>query len=323
MKAAFLFLAGCLLAAGASAAPRVFAPVFLKPGALNEAYVWDEAPVGPFTVEIRRPDSAKPLAEAKGFAVDRPLSALGVGNRPLKWAAAFLAPDALEAPGPVTLRFLGADGSLWGEAASEIKPRTFPSEALLLDETLSELRSKPNKRKDREAAEIWKLYLAFDSKTKWPEGRFRLPVAPSSRTSAHFGDVRNYRYADGTSSNDYHRGTDFAIPSGTVVTAPAAGTVALVADRMLTGLTIVLGHGPGLYSVYFHLSQTLIKKGQRVGAGDRIGLSGATGLATGPHLHWEVRYGGVSVDALDLVTDGLLDTNTVSTIISSVERPIH
>jgi murein DD-endopeptidase MepM/ murein hydrolase activator NlpD len=93
--------------------------------------------------------------------------------------------------------------------------------------------------------------------------------------------------------------------------------VALVVDRELTGITVVLEHAPGVYSVYFHLSRVMVEAGQTVDAGAVIALSGATGLVTGPHLHWEFRVDGVSVDPMPLVARGLLDTNTVSGVVSS------
>jgi hypothetical protein len=68
------------------------------------------------------------------------------------------------------------------------------------------------------------------------------------------------------------------------------------------------------------LSKLEVQLGDRVKAGDLLGLSGKTGLVTGPHLHWELRYQGVPVDALDLVTEGLLDTERINTLISSIER---
>ena len=316
-----LLILGCA-STWAAAEPRVFAPLFLKLGAVNELYVWDEAPIGAFSVELRRAGAEKAFAVVKGFSVASPLSVLGAGNRSLNWSAALLAPDALEAPGPVVVRFVAAKGKVLGEVASEIHPRSFPSEKIPLDEAMSDLRSKPDPRKDREVAEIWKIYQTFNP-TVWTGDRFLRPVPLAFRTSAQFGDVREFLYADGKSARDYHRGTDFAVPEGTQVVAPAPGTVVLVANRLLTGTTIVVEHAPSVYSVYFHLSKAQVKKGQKVAAGDGLALSGATGLVTGPHLHWEVRVGGVPVDALDLITDGLLDTNTVSAVISSVERSIH
>jgi len=312
-----------LVAASAQAAPRWFAPVYLKPGAVNELYAWDEDPVEPFTVEVVRVGSEKSLVTAQGFAVDRPLAVLGDSNRPLKWSAALVSPDALEAPGPVTVRFLGKGRTLLAEVASEIHPRTFPVESIPLNKAMTQLRAQPDARKDKEAAAIWAVYQSFHGRFPWAGGRFTLPVAPGFPTSAQFGDTRQYEYSDGTTAQDYHRGTDFAVPVGTPVSAAAPGTVALAADRMLTGGTVVIEHAPGVYSVYFHLSKLLVKKGQKVEAGTPVALSGATGLVTGPHLHWEVRVDGVPVDPLDLVVDGLLDTKAVAGVISSVEQPIH
>jgi murein DD-endopeptidase MepM/ murein hydrolase activator NlpD len=308
---------------GLGAAPRWFAPVVLRPGSVNEVYAWDEAPVGPFRVEVRRPGAQEAFAGATGFAVDRPLSVLGQGNRPLKWSAALVCPDASEEPGPVTVRFLGAGGKVLSEVASEIAPRSFPSEDIPLDKDMSRLREKPDPRKDREAQAIWAVYLKFEGRFPWTGTRFLLPVDPSFPTSAQFGDVRHYRYADGTTAQDYHTGVDFAVPVGTPVRAPAPGKVVLAADRMLTGTTLVLEHAPGVYSVYFHLSRALVTVGRSVQAGDRLALSGASGLVTGPHLHWEIRAGGVPVDPLDFTTDGLLDTKAVGAVVSSVERLIH
>ena len=314
-------LAGLILVSGLDAAPRWFAPVVLKPGAVNELYAWDEAPVGPFRVEVRRPDAKQALVAVTGFVVNRPLSVLGQGNRPLKWSAALVSFDALEGPGPVVVRFLAPGGKVLAEAPSEIAPRSFPSEDIDLDKTMSQLREKPDARKDREARAIWSIYLRFDRTYPWAGSRFALPVDPSFPTSAQFGDIRHYRYVDGTQSQDYHTGIDFAVPVGTPVRAPAPGKVVLAADRMLTGTTLVLEHAPGVYSVYFHLSRALVTVGRTVLAGDRIALSGATGLVTGPHLHWEVRSGAFPVDPLDLTTDGLLDTKAVTAVISSVEHP--
>lgn len=318
-----LAVALLLTAASLGAEPRWFAPVFLKAGAVNEVYGWDEAPVGDFTVEVVRAGETAPLVRTVGFSVDRPLPVLGASNRPLKWSAALVCPEALATPGPVLVRFLGAGGRVLAEVESLIRPRHFPVESIPLDEQMSRLRDRPDPRKDREAREIWAVYQRFHPRFSWVGGRFQLPVDPSFLTSAQFGDIRHYLYFDGTSSVDSHRGTDFAVPVGTPVLATAPGAVVLAADRMLTGTTLILEHAPGVYSVYFHLSRALVSPGKKVAAGDRIAFSGATGLATGPHLHWEVRVGGVSVDPLDLVADGLLDTKVVGGVISSSEHAIH
>ena len=301
-----------LCAFSAQAVPRFHIPESLKPGAVNEIYGWDSDPLPEFRVEVRRPGGALVLS-APGFAVDRPFPAEHPG--PAHWSAALAAPDAFDAAGPVSVTVLNGKTVLW-QAASAIASVTFASEDIPLDEAMSDLRSVPDPRKDREAARIWAVYTSFHP-DYWAEEGFQLPVPPKTRISARFGDQRRFLYTDGGSARDYHRGIDFAVPVGTKVAATGNGRVAFVADRELTGTTVVLEHAPGVYSVYFHLSRALVAQDETVMAGQTIALSGATGLVTGPHLHWEFRVDGVSVDPMPLVSDGLLDTNTVSRVISN------
>lgn len=98
-----------------------------------------------------------------------------------------------------------------------------------------------------------------------------------------------------------HYGVDVAVPIGTPVKAPAGGVVALAEpDLYFTGGTVIVDHGHGLSSVLVHLSKLLVKPGERVERGQVIALSGMTGRATGPHLHWGVYWFGAHVDALRL-----------------------
>jgi len=97
-----------------------------------------------------------------------------------------------------------------------------------------------------------------------------------------------------------HSGIDIAAPAGTVIHAPLAGRVLLVSDMYLNGKTVAIGHGNGLVSVYSHMQVTKVKKGDWIENGQQIGEVGATGRATGPHLHWGVRfnYARVNPDSL-------------------------
>lgn len=319
----WVVLWGLWCASQAWAEPQWYAPGHLQVGAVNEAYGWNQGSVPEFSVDVVRPGTTRPLADAPGFAQDQPLF-LGSGTPAnFHWSAALVCPDALEAAGPVTIRFWGPGRHLLASVPSVIDPRVFPVEEIPLDKTMSQLREKPDPRKDREWAQIWGVYTSFDPSFRWAAGHFTQPVPEGTRLSARFGDTRHYDYSDGATSRDYHRGVDFAVPVGTPILAPAPGRVALVADRMLTGHSLVLEHGPGVYSVYFHLSQALVHPGETVVLGQKIALSGATGFVTGPHLHWEIRVNGVSVDPLPLVSQGLLDTVSVGKIISSFERPSH
>ena len=93
-----------------------------------------------------------------------------------------------------------------------------------------------------------------------------------------------------------HAGVDIAAAKGTSVVTPAAGMVADVGEYILTGRTVIVDHGQGVMTAYFHLDTALVRRGDQVAAGKRVGRVGATGLATGPHLHYGIYIHGKDVD---------------------------
>ncbi|MBK3564278.1 LysM peptidoglycan-binding domain-containing M23 family metallopeptidase [Streptomyces sp. MBT62] len=108
-----------------------------------------------------------------------------------------------------------------------------------------------------------------------------------------------YHVAGSMWSSGYHTGVDFVVPTGTTVKAVAAGTVVSAAYDGAYGNEVVIRHADGEYSQYAHMSQLSVSAGQTVTEGQQIGLSGATGNVTGPHLHFEIRttpYYGSDVD---------------------------
>jgi murein DD-endopeptidase MepM/ murein hydrolase activator NlpD len=127
------------------------------------------------------------------------------------------------------------------------------------------------------------------------EGPFVAPV-PGPSNSA-FGRLSVFNGKPGSR----HQGADFQANAGTPVIAPNAGVVVLASDLYFSGNTVVVDHGEGLFSLMAHLSRVAVEPGASVGKGDRLGDVGATGRVTGPHLHWAVRLGGVSVDPLSLM----------------------
>lgn len=127
---------------------------------------------------------------------------------------------------------------------------------------------------------------------------WRRPFAwpATGRISGLFGAQRIYRGEPGA----YHGGVDIAKPTGAIVRAPADGVVILAADRPYTleGNLLMIDHGLGLNSAFLHLSRIDVRVGQAVRRGDPIGLVGATGRATGPHLHWGLRWGEARLDPM-------------------------
>ena len=147
-------------------------------------------------------------------------------------------------------------------------------------------------------------YFAQD----WKNG-FVLPL--KGRISGHFG---NQRIFNGVPKNP-HSGTDIAAPSGTKIFASGDGKVLLSGgDYFYSGNMVIIDHGQGLKTIYAHLSKALVKVGDVVKKGDVIGLVGATGRATGPHLHW-----GASVKNVRFRPHSLLEENSKSCMILNKE----
>ena len=140
------------------------------------------------------------------------------------------------------------------------------------------------------------LYL-LHSDAPSPAAGFIQPL--QGRISSLFG---HRRFFNGQARNP-HSGLDIAAPTGSEISAPAAGEVTLVDDLYYNGKTIFLDHGQGLITMYCHLSETLVAVGERVAQGEVIGLVGATGRVTGPHLHWSVSLNGYRVDPQSVMAE--------------------
>ncbi len=148
----------------------------------------------------------------------------------------------------------------------------------------------------REQAQVTAARVRDDDRADFATP-FAWPV--QGRISGRFGNQRVYNGKPGSP----HSGMDIAAPSGTPVLAPAAGIVTFAApDLYLTGGTLLLDHGFGISSNFLHLSRIDVKVGDRIEQGQVIGAVGATGRATGPHLHWGMNWFDVRIDPL-LVLD--------------------
>jgi hypothetical protein len=140
-------------------------------------------------------------------------------------------------------------------------------------------------------------------RTESPQQLWKGDFSPPTDQPGHnFGKQRRYleaarkgrKAAPGWMS--YHRGTDFSLPPGTPVPAANAGRVLAAEPFVLPGNAVFLDHGQGLITAYMHLSEIKVKPGDTVSPGQIVGLTGNTGRATGPHLHWALYVQGVSVN---------------------------
>ena len=211
--------------------------------------------------------------------------------------AVLLLPLPCDYPDPlVRVRLTDLEG-VTTEFAVEVKPHEFIHEEIPLNGAMTGLRQNDDPRKAEEARLLNSLLSGVDDQAPLYRRPLILPVG-EARKSSHYGDRRLFRYLDGSAARALHYGVDYAVPTGTPVLAAAAGRVLLAAERMLTGFSVVIEHGPGIYTLYYHLDSLAAGEGELVEQGQSIGLSGMSGLATGAHLHWELRINRVPVDPL-------------------------
>ncbi|MCA9918296.1 MAG: LysM peptidoglycan-binding domain-containing protein [Anaerolineales bacterium] len=201
--------------------------------------------------------------------------------------AALVGIDAFAAPGLFDLRLEGSGERPW---------RPFSQQILVNagDYSLQQIpvADDPVTRQQEDAV-LNTFYLTNTEIRQW-EGLFTSPVTTAIVT-ARYGDPRSYA---GGPVEIYHSGVDFAGTVGTPILAPANGTVVFNELMDLHGNTVVVDHGQGVVTAYFHLSETFVSVGDVVTAGQPLAAGGSTGLSTGPHLHWELRVNGVSVNGL-------------------------
>ena len=172
--------------------------------------------------------------------------------------------------------------------------KDFVSETIPLDDTNTSIKTDSSNARMNQIAKLNKILATINSDAVYQDTAF-IPPTPVVRRTSYFGDRRVFTYSSGGSSTSMHFGVDYGMPEGTEVKSCAAGKVVLSEWRNSTGWSIVIEHLPGLYSLYYHLSEMIVKEGDMVSSGQLIALSGCTGLATGPHLHWEMRLNGEAV----------------------------
>ena len=199
--------------------------------------------------------------------------------------------SAVAAPGPAPLYLAAGDSEVTLEA--QIQAGVFETEeipASASDPILSQA-AKVN----AELVLTTRLFAGMTPFGWTPRSRFASPLVGQFPRTAPFGSRRTYGDSPAIS---FHAGEDFAAPPGTPVLAPAAGVVLLAAPLFVRGNAVMIDHGRGVISGYWHMSKLDVKPGDRVEPGQQLGEVGTTGLSTGAHLHWELHVDGVAVDPL-------------------------
>lgn len=237
------------------------------------------------------------VTEVRGEIDEEPLHFV-TADSGIIWTA--LAPVPVEGGDslPILLVLVHSERHDTIRTAIAVTQPTYPSEKLSVAPRMAEPDSAGRVRIARDIARARAVSRAAHATAQLWEGGFRLPRP--SRITSDFGTGRDYN----GKVTSRHLGTDFDGKVGSPIIATNRGRVALVARFYLAGNVIYLDHGGGLISGYFHLSKALVKTGQVVEKGQLIGRVGRTGRVTGPHLHWIMRYGGITVDPMSVL--GLL-----------------
>ena len=179
----------------------------------------------------------------------------------------------------------------------DVKSVKFPVEHLKVAEKYVELNPEDAERAGREAREIEEIHKAISGEALWKQA-FVVPVPGG--VGSGFGKRRVF---NGESRNP-HAGADLKATTGTPIRSTNRGRVVLAKDLFFTGNTVIVDHGLGIYTLYAHLSRIDVAKDSIVERAQVVGLAGATGRVTGPHLHWGARVQNTRVDPFSLINLG-------------------
>jgi len=277
---ASLIVAGPL---GAQRPHLTIAPARPQPGALVRLTLADVRQTRDSVVSIRGTMAGEPLHFAERGATYRAIGAVPVDSAGMVTAHVI-----------VTRASGGADTL---SASVEPPPLPPPAEQLAVAERFGRpMDSATSARVTREGERAHAVgRRSHETPPLWTAA-FQRPR--TSVVSSAFGSGRTF---NGQVSSR-HLGVDFRGALGAPIHAANRGVVVLVDTFYLGGRVIYLDHGGGLTTAYLHLSRALVSVGDTVARGQTIGLVGATGRVTGPHLHWTARYGGITVNPMDLLT---------------------
>jgi murein DD-endopeptidase MepM/ murein hydrolase activator NlpD len=199
----------------------------------------------------------------------------------------------------VIISYLKNNKREFTSAEIRITDGKYKSEKIKVQGSKVNLNKRDKTRTQNEYKEAMKIYRTKTQKMLWSDD-FIMPM--NSRVTSAFGTKRVYN----NQLKSFHSGIDFKAKIGTEIVASNDGIVRLAKNRFYAGNSVIVDHGQGIYTCYYHLSKIMVKENQRIKKGELLGLSGDTGRITGPHLHFATRVNGYLVEPKNLI--GLLNS---------------
>jgi murein DD-endopeptidase MepM/ murein hydrolase activator NlpD len=242
-------------------------------------------------------NNALSTIEAKAFGRTHRAQALPpTTTRPHAWIG-LVGIDLDVRPGTytVTVSATGPAGAATARHRLAVRSKRFATRRLIVDPDFVDPPASEAARIERESAALNAAWEGAAGPNPVPELTFVLPVLHKANSAFGTRSIFNGQLRNS------HSGADFPSPAGTPINAPASGKVVIADDFYFSGRTVVIDHGLGVVSLFAHMSEIFAKAGDEVAQGTALGLVGATGRVTGPHLHWAVRVNGARVDPLSLV----------------------
>jgi len=281
-----LVLASVLLACACTSSAETAPPAFRE-------ISWEPARITTGSPCLFRVNLALPASAVHGSWQGRELT-FTASPDPLVWFA-LAGVDVEATPGSYTLEVqavVSGGAVLRQERTVVVSRAQFPTERLRVPQRFVEPDPETRQRIDADR-QLKHAAFAHDAPAEW-SGDFRPPVYTA--VSEGFGTRRTFN----RKLASIHRGLDYHAAPGTPVVAANSGEVVLAQELFYEGNCVIVDHGLGFATIYMHLSQLAVTEGQHVEKGQQVGLSGATGRATGPHLHVAVRWQGAYLDPAQL-----------------------
>ena len=250
----------------------------------------------PLLVQIDTRKLGAPVTAVGLIFQDRKFSVYPHPVSPVHYRFGLIGIPYRQEPGPakLILKWTNDTGEHAQTIPFEIIAGKYRTDVLKVDPARVNPSKKNIKRTRKEARRIVQTYADGSSARLW-NGAFQLPM--SSEITSPFGNRRLFN----RQLKSYHNGVDFRAPVGTPVFAANSGVVKIAENLFYSGNVVIVDHGNLIFTIYAHLSKIEVTAGQQIEKGQQLGLTGATGRVSGPHLHWGVKVNGTAVNPTQFI----------------------